>query len=273
MDHPARQSRAAGQGDLMAAAADERDTSLPADAAAGGTANVAMPARSGTSRDARTKPLEPQAPRISKPRQKRTRASVDREAGADSAGAGKRRGRYSAPRTYPDDAQNLLGVSQLEIDRVASLPDLDLFKRPVGRPSLYHPSMCEQAIRLGENGNSLTQIAVKLGIDKVTLLTWAELHPEFSTALKVAQDAAKAWWEDMGMIGLVSEKFNAGVWSKSMSARFRDEYTERRQTEIAGTIIEKRELTINARSLEPDAREALKQALLSVKRAVDGDDA
>jgi hypothetical protein len=76
----------------------------------------------------------------------------------------------------------------------------------------------------------------------------------------------------MGMIGLVSEKFNAGVWSKSMSARFRDEYVERRQTEIAGTIVEKRELTINARSLDPDAREALKQALLSVKRAVDGDD-
>jgi hypothetical protein len=57
-----------------------------------------------------------------------------------------------------------------------------------------------------------------------------------------------------------------------MSARFRDEYVERRQTEIAGTIVEKRELTINARSLDPDAREALKQALLSVKRAVDGDD-
>jgi hypothetical protein len=250
------------------AAADERDTSLPAGVeTAGGTATVAMPARSGTSRDAQTK-LEPQAPRISKPRQAKRKT----DASADAAGAGKRRGRYGAPRSYPDDAQNLLGVSQLEIDRVASLPDLDLFKRPVGRPTSYHPSFCERAIRLGENGNSLTQIAVKLGIDKVTLLSWAELHPEFSTALKVAQDAAKAWWEDMGMIGLVSEKFNAGVWSKSMSARFRDEYVERRQTEIAGTIVEKRELTINARSLDPDAREALKQALLSVKRAVDGDD-
>ena len=256
----------------MAAAADERDTSLPAGVeTAGGTANVAMPARSGTSRDAQTK-LEPQAPRISKPRQKRTRDSVDREAGADSAGAGKRKFRPRGLPPYDRDAQELLNISQVDIDRVASLPDLDLFKRPVGRPTSYDPSFCEKVIRLGENGNSVTQIAVKLGVDRVTMLSWAEVHPEFSTSLNIAIDAAKAWWEDMGMIGLVSEKFNAGVWSKSMSARFRDEYTERRQTEIAGTIVEKRELTINARSLEPDAREALKQALLSVKRAVDGDD-
>jgi hypothetical protein len=149
---------------------------------------------------------------------------------------------------------------------------MDLFKRPVGRPTAYHPMFCEKVIRLGENGNSLTQIAVKLGVDKATLLNWAEQHSEFFTSLNIAQDAAKAWWEDMGMIGLVSERFNSGVWSKSMAARFRDEYTERRQTEIAGEIVEKRELTINARSLDPDAREALKQALLSVKRAVDGDD-
>ena len=74
------------------------------------------------------------------------------------------------------------------------------------------------------------------------------------------------------MIGLVSERFNSGVWSKSMSARFRDEYIERRQTEIAGEITERREITINARQIEPEAREALKSALLSIKRAVDGDD-
>jgi len=259
------------------AAADERDTSLPAGVeTAGGPANVAMPARAGTSRDARTKPLEPQAPRISKPRQKLTRASVDREAGADSAGAGKRR-HTGGRRPYTEPAQNLLGITQDDIARVAALPDMDLFKRPerrpVGRPTLYDPSYCERLIRLAENGNSLTQCAVKLGLDKATLLSWAEVHPEFNTAMAMATEACKCWWEDMGMVGMVSDKFNTGIWVRSMSARFRDEYVERKQTEIAGEIIEKRELTINARSLDPDAREALKQALLSVKRAVDGDDA
>lgn len=256
----------------MMAAADERDTSLPAGVeTAGGTATVAMPARSGTSRDARTMPLEPQAPRISKPRQKRKA-----DASADAAGAGKRR-HTGGRKPYTEPAQNLLGITQDDIARVAALPDMDLFKRPerrpVGRPTLYDPSYCERLIRLAENGNSLTQCAVKLGLDKATLLSWAEVHPEFNTAMAMATEACKCWWEDMGMVGMVSDKFNTGIWVRSMSARFRDEYVERKQTEIAGEIVEKRELTINARSLDPDAREALKQALLSVKRAVDGDDA
>lgn len=225
----------------------ERDTSPPV-IKAGGPVDVATPVRAGTKRGSRTKP-------------------------ADASGSGKRKLR---PRGLPPyagrDAQDLLGIGQQEIDRVASLPDMDLFKRPVGRPTSYHPRFCEQVIRLGENGNSLTQIAVKLGVDKATLLNWSEQHSEFFTALNIAQDAAKAWWEDMGMIGLVSDRFNSGVWAKSMSARFRDEYMDRRQTEIAGQIVEKRELIINARSLDADAREALKQALLSVKRAVDGDE-
>lgn len=240
--------------------ADDQDTPAPASAhphaGAGGTQTVAMPDVAGPDREAR-----------SKPRQTRQRKSLD------ASGSVKRKLR---PRGLPPyagrDAQDLLGIGQQEIDRVASLPDMDLFKRPVGRPSHYHPSMCEQVIRLGENGNSITQIAVKLGVDRATMLGWAETHQQFSTSLNIAQDAAKAWWEDMGMIGLVSDRFNSGVWAKSMSARFRDEYTDRRQTEIAGEIVEKRELTISARSLDPDAREALKHALLAVKRAVDGDD-
>lgn len=181
--------------------------------------------------------------------------------------------RYKESRAYRGEAQDLVGISPEDIQRVASLPDLDLFKRPgrAGRPSKYTPEMCERAIQLGENGNSLTQIAVKLGIDTVTMLNWSSENPEFSRALKVAQDAAKAWWEDMGMIGMVSEKFNSGVWSKSMSARFRDEYVESRRTEISGEVVEKREITLNARQIDPEAREALKAALLSIKRAVDGD--
>lgn len=231
---------------------DDQDTPAPArphpHGLAGGTQNVAMPDVAGPERDARTKP-----------RQK------------------KSRGRHTGGRKpYTEPAQHMLGVSQEDIARVAALPDMDLFKRPerrsVGRPTLYDPSYCEKLLRLAENGNSLTQCAVKLGLDKATLLTWAEKHPEFNTAMVMATEAAKCWWEDVGMIGMVSDKFNTGVWVRSMAARFRDEYVERRQTEIAGEIVEKRELTINARSLDPDAREALKHALLAVKRAVDGDD-
>lgn len=101
-----------------------------------------------------------------------------------------------------------------------------------GRPSKYDPAYCERVIELGKKGKSLTQIAVSLDVTKATVLGWADQHIEFSTALTRAKQCEQAWWEDIGQEGLRADKFNSAVWSKSMSARFRDDYTERR--ELAG---------------------------------------
>lgn len=105
-------------------------------------------------------------------------------------------------------------------------------KNPVGRPSTYLPEYCDKVIELGDKGYSKTQIAVALEVTKGTLDNWAAAHPEFLTALTRAHEASQSWWEDMGMAGLTSDKFNSAVWSKSMSARFRDEYTERKETAV-----------------------------------------
>ena len=167
------------------------------------------------------------------------------------------------------DPQSQLGLSDDDIARVAALPTMDLFKRPKrGRPSAYDPAFCEQVMRLGENGNSNTQIAVKIGVTKRQLELWAKIYPEFSSALEYAKEASQAWWEDMGMIGIVSENFNSAVWSKSVSSRFKEDYTERK--EMSGTVTQKREISISARDLDPEQRENLRQILLEMKRAADG---
>lgn len=101
-----------------------------------------------------------------------------------------------------------------------------------GRPSKYDPAYCERVIELGKEGKSLTQIAVALDVPKSTLISWSNAHLEFSTALTRAKECEQAWWEQKGMDGLTADKFNSAVWSKSMSARFREDYTERR--EVAG---------------------------------------
>lgn len=101
-----------------------------------------------------------------------------------------------------------------------------------GRPSKYDPAYCDKVIALGKEGKSLTQIAVALDVPKSTVISWSNQHLEFSTALTRAKECEQAWWEDKGMLGLTADKFNSAVWSKSMSARFRDDYTERR--EVAG---------------------------------------
>lgn len=105
----------------------------------------------------------------------------------------------------------------------------------VGRPTKYKPEYCEEVIELGRAGKSQVQIAVALNIPRTTLLSWADQHEEFSTALTCAKECEQSWWEDKGQYGLDADKFNSAVWSKSMSARFRDEYTDRQHTVVENT--------------------------------------
>jgi len=68
------------------------------------------------------------------------------------------------------------------------------------------------------------------------LHNWAGEHPEFLDAITRARDLAQAWFENMGQSGLVMPGFNASLWAKQVSCRFRDDYTDKQQTEHSGTL-------------------------------------
>jgi len=146
-------------------------------------------------------------------------------------------------------------------------------KRPVGRPSLYRPEYCEKAIELGALGYSPVAIAATLGIDRPTLYDWRDQHEEFSTALKKAKSLEQLWWEHQGQIGMTSGKFNAAVWTKSMQARFREDYTER--TEITGAnggAISIKTQMLDVSDLDLDELDVLEQALLTTLGKTNGAD-
>lgn len=105
---------------------------------------------------------------------------------------------------------------------------------PGGRPSEYDPSFCEKVVELGRNGKGPAQIASALGVARSTLYDWADAHPEFSTAITRAKTEEQAWWENTGQDSLFADKFQPVIWSKSMQARFRDDYTERRDLNHTG---------------------------------------
>jgi hypothetical protein len=140
-------------------------------------------------------------------------------------------------------------------------------KRPVGRPSLYRPEYCEAVIKLGKEGCSPAEIASHFDVDRVTLLGWADAHEEFSTALTRAKVHEQAWWERAGKAGMVADKFNAAVWTKSVSARFREDYTEKRDDAPQITIVTNS--TVDVRQLGDDARDALRMALLSAGKVIE----
>jgi len=103
-----------------------------------------------------------------------------------------------------------------------------------GRPTDYDASYCDAVIAAGAEGKSVTWIAHSLGVVKQTLFNWMDKHPEFLDAMTRAKQASQVWWEDEGQKGMTAQGFNASVWSRSMAARFPDDWREVKGSEISG---------------------------------------
>ena len=102
-------------------------------------------------------------------------------------------------------------------------------KGPGGRPTKYKTKFCKTVISIGSEGGWLSEMAEACDVHRSTMDEWAATYPKFSEALMRAKQKAQAWFEREGRLGLSAEKFNSALWAKQMSARHRDEYTERRE--------------------------------------------
>jgi hypothetical protein len=96
-----------------------------------------------------------------------------------------------------------------------------------GRPSTYDPAFCERVIELGEEGKSKAQIARALRVSRKSLYLWMKIHPEFAEAMKEAEFAALACWDDVGQAGLTIPKFDAALYAFNMKNRFREFYADK----------------------------------------------
>lgn len=105
-----------------------------------------------------------------------------------------------------------------------------------GRPSDYDESYCEKVIEFGEQGKSITWMAAELGVARQTIHNWAASHPEFLDALDRAMAKSQQWWEDSGQTNMMGQGFNASVWSKSMAARFPEDWRDNSKQEITGGL-------------------------------------
>ena len=116
-------------------------------------------------------------------------------------------------------------------------------KLNIGRPSTYDPKHIPRVIELGAQGCSLAQIASDFGVVRATLHEWAGRHPEFLEAITRARDLSMTWWETEGKRGMWAGKtgkvLNAQLWSRSMSARFPDDYREQPSVTVNLTLSER----------------------------------
>lgn len=119
---------------------------------------------------------------------------------------------------------------------------------PGGRPTDYDPAYCDQVIEYGKQGKSRAWIAAKLDVVHQTLKNWEAVHPEFLEAMTRAAQFSQMWWEDAGQVGMVADKFNSSVWSRSMAARFPNDWREK-TAHVGGDDNDppiKQELTVTA---------------------------
>ncbi len=104
-----------------------------------------------------------------------------------------------------------------------------------GRPTKYRPEICEQVVEWGALGKSKTWIAAKLGVCKRTVQLWEQEYPDFLAAMTRAKALEQMWWEDVGQEALGTREFQASVWSRSMAARFPDEWRESTKSDTTVT--------------------------------------
>ena len=109
---------------------------------------------------------------------------------------------------------------------------------PAGRPTDYRPEYCEAVIEYGRMGKSIAWMASELSVAKSTLQLWEKDIPEFSVAMTQARALSQRWWEDAGQDNMLMTPgqgtFNASVWSRSMAARFPEDWRENKGVELTG---------------------------------------
>lgn len=105
---------------------------------------------------------------------------------------------------------------------------------PAGRPSEYDPAFCAKVVDLGRKGKSKVVMAAEIGVTRTTFDNWSKAHPEFLEAITYAMLLSQAWWENTGQDNLRADKFNASVWSRSMAARFPEDWRETSKHQHAG---------------------------------------
>lgn len=135
-----------------------------------------------------------------------------------------------------------------------------------GAPSKYLPEYCERVIEMGREGMSIVEMAAEIGVHRETLEEkWVEAHAEFAEAFARARGLSQAWWERQGRLGLMADKFNAQLYSRSMAARFPRDWRETKEQRIAGA--DGGAVKTEAVGASPDAMRELTDALL--KQAAD----
>lgn len=153
--------------------------------------------------------------------------------------------------------------------------------RPVGRPSSYSEEVADAICERMINGESLVKICLDDKMpSRAAVYRWFDARPDFEARCARAREGlAEARVDEIEDLADATTEANAHSmkvkistkqWvAMKMAPRI---YGDRTRTEVTGENggpIQVKAVTIDARALDPDAREAFKQALFAARKTID----
>ena len=153
-----------------------------------------------------------------------------------------------------------------------SAPKAANTKHPGGRPTIYRPEMRQRLIQAMATGLSAEAAAAKIGIGGRTLFSWQAQHPEFQQAIQEGRHQALLYWEQRAIAVAHGKPGNAQLITLALKNRSRAAsgwHHDIQKTELTGAdggaIQTEVKTTIDATALAPEARAALRAAILAAK--------
>ena len=142
-------------------------------------------------------------------------------------------------------------------------------KHAGGRPTIYRPQYGDKIAKAMAAGLSAEAAAAKAGISARCLYTWQHKHPEFEQAIQEGRHRALLWWEERALAMATGEAGSAqivslGLRNRSRAASGWEDRQGRELTGPAGGPVQIETTTIDAASLTPDQRDALRAALVGI---------
>ena len=145
-------------------------------------------------------------------------------------------------------------------------------KHPGGRPTIYRPELGQQLMQAMADGLSAEAAAAKIGIGARTLFMWQQQHPEFMQAIQEGRFRALLFWEERAIAIAHGKPGNAQLVTLALKNRSRAAsgwHHDVTKTELTGAdggaIQTEVKTTIDASALAPEARAALRAAILAAK--------
>lgn len=133
----------------------------------------------------------------------------------------------------------------------------------MARPTKYKPEFAKQLPSMFDNGESVVEVCVALGIRKDTFYNWCKKYPKFSDAYKEGLERSEAWWQRLGRAGaLGSQKINPTTWIFNMKNRFK--WTDRTEVSQTGDVTIREDKTEKIKALTDEQLLKLESTLNEV---------